>query len=360
MDAANHALARHLARTRPAVHLVGHRAAADLLSEPSVHFHHVPRPFGSHRLGEPLLRRSALRCQAQCEARTIANGGNVDAGDVAWVHYVHAAYSPGANGALNAARTSRNHRRHVADEHAALQRARLVVCNSRRTVEDVVRLVGIDRARARLVYYGTDEQRYSPVTAPMRAAARRVLDIAETRTVVLFAGALGDRRKGFDTAFDAWKQLNADNGWDALLLVAGTGAELPAWQRRAARELPPDAVRFLGYRHDIPELLAASDLLVHPARYEAYGLSVHEALCRGIPAIVSATAGVAERYPADLSSLLLGEVESAEALANRLRACREDRSLRERVLALSLELRRRTWEAMAAEIVGLAEDAVPA
>ena len=54
----------------------------------------------------------------------------------------------------------------------------------------------------------------------------------------------------------------------------------------------------------MPTVFAACDLLIHPARYEAYGLAVHEALCRGLPALVSATAGVAERYPEDLGQLL--------------------------------------------------------
>ena len=78
---------------------------------------------------------------------------------------------------------------------------------------------------------------------------------------------------------------------------SGTGAELPAWRQRAQAAGLGDRMRFLGFRSDVPEILAALDALVHPARYEAYGLSVHEALCRGVPAIVSASAGVAERIP---------------------------------------------------------------
>jgi glycosyltransferase involved in cell wall biosynthesis len=360
MDTANHALARHLARTSTDVHLVAHRAAGDLLAFPSIRFHRVPRPLGSHRLGEPLLRRAAGRWQRRLNARTIANGGNVDAGDVTWVHYVHAAFEPCAAGALNRARTSANHRRHVAQERRALQRARLVLCNSARTVEDVVMAVGVDRARTRLVYYGIDERRFSLVTAPARAAARGALGIADERPAVLFVGALGDRRKGFDTLFDAWEDLHGRPAWDGLLLVAGAGAELSAWRRRAAERLPAGSVRFLGYRDDMPDLLAACDLLVHPARYEAYGLAVHEALCRGVPAIVSASAGVAERYPADLSGLLLQDVESAEELSARLLAWRDDRSVRDRVGAFAAELRRRTWDDMAADIVRRAEECAPA
>lgn len=360
MDTANHALARHLGRTSRAVHLVAHRASADLLALPSVSLHRVIRPLGSHRLGEPLLRRAAAGWQRRLNARTIANGGNVDAGDVTWVHYVHAAFEPRAAGALNVARVAANHRRYAAEERRALQRARLVICNSARTAEDVVRSVGVDRARTRIVYYGIDERRYSSVTAAARAAARRALEIADERPVVLFAGALGDRRKGFDTLFETWESLQGSPGWPALLLVAGSGAELPQWRARAGARLPAESVRFLGYRDDMPDLLAACDVLVHPARYEAYGLAVHEALCRGIPAIVSASAGVAERYPAELAGLLLQDADSATELSARLRAWRDDGSVRERVGAFAADLRTRTWDDMAADIVRLVEECLPA
>ncbi|MDK2408772.1 glycosyltransferase [Aphanizomenon sp. PH219] len=54
-------------------------------------------------------------------------------------------------------------------------------------------------------------------------------------------------------------------------------------------------INFLGFRADVPNLLRAADCLVAPTRYEAYDLGVHEALCCGLPAIVSADAGVDER-----------------------------------------------------------------
>ena len=59
------------------------------------------------------------------------------------------------------------------------------------------------------------------------------------------------------------------------------------------------AAKFL-WSADVPNLLRAADCLVAPTRYEAYGLGVHEALCCGLPGIVSADAGVAERYSPEL------------------------------------------------------------
>lgn len=119
-----------------------------------------------------------------------------------------------------------------------------------------------------------------------------------------------------------------------------------------------ERIRFLGFRDDVPTVLAASDAMVHPARYEAYGLGVHEALCRGLPAIVSADAGVAERYPNELQSLLIEDPNDSAELAERLRSWRRDI---EQILALvspvSTALRSHTWDEMAAQILRIIKTA---
>ena len=74
----------------------------------------------------------------------------------------------------------------------------------------------------------------------------------------------------------------------------------------------------LGHTDRVHDVLAASDLLVSPVRYEPYGLNVQEALCCGIPAMVSATAGVAERYTADLRDLLIPEPTDVDGLVARM------------------------------------------
>jgi glycosyltransferase involved in cell wall biosynthesis len=356
MDAANHALAAFLARRADTeVHLVGHSISADLATAPRVRVHHVPRPFGSHRLGQPFLRSAAGRLQQRLHpARALANGGNADLGDVNWVHYVHAAYQPrSTRRRVMSAVTRRHNLRH---ETASLDRARLVICNSHRTADDIARFSGIDPGRLRVIYYGIDPIRFTPIGADERAHARQRLSLAERRRIALFVGALGDRRKNFDTLFDAWRTLCRSTDWDVDLLVAGAGAELSTWKARAASQLP-GRIEFLGYQADVALLLAAGDVLIHPARYEPYGLAVHEALSRGIPAFVSESAGVAERYTDDLRSLLLTEPESAEALCTALRRWRSDMPLfTRRTSACAESLRTRTWDDMAGDIVSAIED----
>jgi glycosyltransferase involved in cell wall biosynthesis len=350
MDRANHALAVHLGR-QGRLHLVAHRVWPDLAASDAVAFHRVPRPFGSHLLGAPLLASQAERRARGFVGRVIANGGNADAGDVTWVHYVHAAHAPHF-GALTARVRGRfAHRYYLARERRALQHSRLVICNSRRTAADVSDRIGVPPDRTRVIYYGSDPTAFPPVGATDRSAARAELGWPADRPVVLFVGALGDRRKGFDRLFDAWRQLCGDSSWDADLAVAGSGRESAAWQRRARDMRLASRIRFLGFREDIARVLAASDLLVHPARYEAYGLGIHEAICRGLPAIVSASAGIAERYPAELSDLLIRNVEDSTEIADRIHRWRWDvDAAASRVRGLSETLRARTWRDMCVEI----------
>jgi glycosyltransferase involved in cell wall biosynthesis len=362
MDAANHALACRLAE-REDVHLVAHRIWPDLAALPRVRFHAVPRPFGRHALGAPLLARAGRRLWRELApqgARLVVNGGNCPLPGANWVHYLHAAYTPPVAGSLaRRAFAARTRRRDRADEHEALHQARLVICNSRRTRDDVVARSGVDPSRTRVIYYGSDPDRFALAAAPEREAARRLVEAAEGRRLAGFIGALGDRRKAFDTVFRAWTTLCADARWDVDLLVIGTGAELPDWQRRAQAAGLDGRLRFLGFRRDVPRLLAALDVLVHPARYEAYGLSVHEAWCRGVPALVSARAGVAERYPPELDGLLIRDPDDAGELVRRLQCWRAGADGFARAAErLSAMLLARTWNTMADEIIACVERAL--
>lgn len=361
MDVANYWLASYLADQGHPIHLVTHRAAEDLAGHPNVVVHHAPKPAGSYLLGEPFLdwigHYWALRVAAQ-GGRVVVNGGNCEWADINWVHYVHAAFSPQQAGSWPRRMKSRvAHQRFLRKEARALRRARVVISNSERTRQDILEHVGIPADRLHTVYYGIDATQFKPLTQRERSAARAELGWAEERPVVAFIGALGDRRKGFDTAFEAWRLLCKDPHWDADLVVVGTGAELPRWKSLAAHAGLESRIQFLGFRTDVPAVLGATDALIAPTRYEAYGLGVQEALCCGLPAFVTRTAGVAERYPAELQELLIMDPNDPHELARRLEAWRSCAvHYRDAVAVLSRELRTYSWRHMAATIAALGED----
>jgi glycosyltransferase involved in cell wall biosynthesis len=358
MDAANHALASYLARSGRQTHLVAHRVDPELAALPGVRVHAVPRPLGSHLLGFPLLERAARRTARSLPgAVALANGGNF-AGRATWLHYVHAAYAPEIAGRpLRRLAGAAARRLALRDERAVAARAETVIANSALTARHAVELLGADPARVHTVYYGADAERFRPPSAEEQSDARRALGVAGGAPALAFVGALGDRRKGFDTLFRALASLAAvEPGWDATLLVAGAGGELEEWKRRAGAAGLGGRIRFLGFEPDVRRVLWAADALVAPTRYEAYGLAVQEALCTGIPAVVSRAAGVAERIPAPLDALLLDDPDDAGALSGRLLAWREGTGrFRAAAGELSVALRAWTWDHMAARLVDIVE-----
>lgn len=356
-DAANWHLARHLARSGP-VELVAHRVDDELAALPNVTVTRVAKPWNRIILGQPLLRRTAearARIVLAAGGRAVANGDNAAIPDINWVHYVHSAFKPRIAGSwLRRAKTHWYQRHHARREREAFRIARVILCNSRLSARHVVELCGADPARTKVVYLGGDPERLKAITPDVHRAAR-IRFGWDDRPWAVYVGSLGDRRKGFDTLYAAWRELCRDPRWDANLAVVGRGAELEAWKQRRTADGLEERMHFLGFRTDVPEVLAACDVIVHPARYEAYGLGVHEAICRGLPAIVTAQCGVAEVFDDSLAELTLPDPENADELAARLRHWRANLdSYRTRVRPLADRLRARSWDRVAEDFVAAA------
>ena len=289
-DAANFALADYLARESRNVDLVGYRFDASLPARSNVTLHRVPKLANSYTLSAPLLSATALRTYRslrQSQAVLIANGGNCRSPSANWVHYVHAAYRARSAVPLQRVRQTLTHGLNLRNERVALHAARVIIANSERTRRDVIDRIGVDADRVKTIYYGVDPDRFRVASEEEKRAAAESLGWKLDRFRVAFIGALGDRRKGFDVLFDAWCTLSKTSGWDGQLVVVGAGAEVDLWRARASEKGLGESILILGFRKDVPQILSACDALVAPTRYEAYGLGVHEALCSGLPAIVS-------------------------------------------------------------------------
>jgi glycosyltransferase involved in cell wall biosynthesis len=361
MDWANYELAWHLAEEVGAeVHLVSFYVAPPLVEHPRVTWHQVTKPLGMYTLADPFLARAGRRVAQQLTkrgARVVVNGGNCLWPDVNWIHAVHAAWSTRHAHAPLAFRLRAGLMKRVAlrAERRSLETARIVITNSLSARQQVIDHIGLAPERVHTVYYGNDAERFHPFTEIERADARQRLGWEAGRPVVVFIGTLGhDRNKGFDVLFRAWEQLCSDPEWDADLVALGAGAEVELWRRRAVEKNLSERVRLMGFTKQVRDVLAAADALVSPTHYDAYGLGVQEALCCGLPAFVTRVAGVAERYPCELSDLLLDDPPQAEDLVSRLRRWRADMtSYRQRVARFGELLRQRTWTDMSREIVEL-------
>lgn len=136
-----------------------------------------------------------------------------------------------------------------------------IICISGDEFNEAVR-AGIPADRLSLVHNGISKSRPSP--QPIAA------EWTSTKTKVLFIGRL-DRQKGFDLLIEAARSL------EDVLDVRIVGASVVSkFEDRAV----PSNVSLLGWldRQDIETQLVASDLVVIPSRWEAFGLVALEAM----------------------------------------------------------------------------------
>jgi glycosyltransferase involved in cell wall biosynthesis len=89
------------------------------------------------------------------------------------------------------------------------------------------------------------------------------------------------------------------------LLVIGDGPERSACEALAGQLGLRGYVRFLGQRDDVPQLLAAADILVAPSRSEGLCLAAIEALAAGKPVVGFAVGGLVEVIRDRVNGLLV-------------------------------------------------------
>jgi len=130
-----------------------------------------------------------------------------------------------------------------------------------------------------------------PDAARLRVQARQALRCSDEELILLQVGS-AFRTKGVDRSLLAMAALPESLRQKVRLLVAGRGDALPM-ERLAGRLGIASQVSFLGARDDVPQLLLAADLLLHPARTENTGTVLLEAMAAGLPVLTTANCGYA-------------------------------------------------------------------
>ncbi len=135
-----------------------------------------------------------------------------------------------------------------------------------------------------------------------REVTRQELGIGKDEKALFMIGS-AFYAKGADRAIAALASLPDRISSETRLFIVGSNDET-YFRNLAKRCGVDDRVVFLGPRHDVPHLLAAADLLIHPARSEAAGVVLLEALCCGTPVLCSGNCGYAN-YVDDAGSVVL-------------------------------------------------------
>ncbi len=151
----------------------------------------------------------------------------------------------------------------------------------------------IDPTRVETIYNGVELENFHPrhrdrYGPPLRERLR----IPSDTPVILNVG--NDwRRKGVGPLIEALPRLHGTPE-APVLLIAGHDNHPEQYEQLAVQLGVRDRVHFLGPVREIRESFAAADLFVFPSRYDVFGNVGLEALASGVPALLSARAGVSE------------------------------------------------------------------
>ncbi|MBX6330718.1 MAG: glycosyltransferase [Gemmatimonadaceae bacterium] len=169
-----------------------------------------------------------------------------------------------------------------------------------------------------------------PFRAGERAPLRRALAVRDDDLLLVAVGNLYPV-KGHAVLLRALATLHrehADLRW--RLAIAGRGEEESALRAAAEREGIADRVHLLGYRGDVPDILAAADAFVMPSLSEGLPLALVEAMSASLPIVASDVGGIPEAVTRDVEALLAPPGDPV-ALAAALARVLGDASLRARL-----------------------------
>lgn len=136
--------------------------------------------------------------------------------------------------------------------------------------------------------------------------------------------------KAHDILIRAFALLAAE-GRPCFLILAGDGSEKGKLEELAqSLKLGPDRIKFLGFRKDVPRVLASVDAYALASRSEALGTSILEALAMGLPVVASNVGGIPDSVRHEDSGLLF-ESENPASMAAAMRRIMDDAALRARL-----------------------------
>lgn len=192
-----------------------------------------------------------------------------------------------------------------------LRRAEAIVALWPAAADSLMNRYGVPADRITVIPTGVPAERFPPVDAHRREAARAALGVTGAAPVAACLAWL-DRAKGVHVAINAVAQVP-----ELTLLIAGNGPERPALERLAAG-VAPGRVRFLGSVDSSVSVLSAIDLFVLPSMSEGLPAVLIEAGLIGVPVVATDVGAVREVIRDDATGVVVAR-DDAPALAAGLR-----------------------------------------
>jgi len=134
-----------------------------------------------------------------------------------------------------------------------------------------------------VIYNGIDLHKFKPTVN--KTAAKKNTGLDDYQPIIGYVAKMRPERN-HRLLIEAFANIQKTYP-TALLVLAGDGPARPDLEKLAANLNIKNQIKFLGNRHDIPNILSCLDIFVSPSAYEGMSVSILEAMACGVPVIAS-------------------------------------------------------------------------
>lgn len=205
--------------------------------------------------------------------------------------------------------------------HSAVQK---IVCVSKEIMRITAEGVN-DLSKLTTVYSGIDLSKFSKRSGKLRAE----LGIADEVFLIGNTSALADH-KDYITFIDAAAKALLKDPTLTFLIIGKGPKEDEISSHLRLKELG-DSVRMIGFRNDIPEVLADLDLFMITSKTEGLGTSIIDAFAAGVPVLATDAGGIPELVE-DGKTGLICEVGDKICLSENVLKLKSDDVLRNQLI----------------------------
>ncbi|GAB4282152.1 MAG: glycosyltransferase family 4 protein [Candidatus Rifleibacteriota bacterium] len=197
---------------------------------------------------------------------------------------------------------------------------------------------GVKKSRIKVVYSATDTDRFNP---DLDHELSGNWPLKKDQPAVLLVGNF-NRNKGHQVLISAFNSISKE--WPELnLILAGHNTDCDELKKLAQSGPASERIHLLGFRNDIPALMARSSITVNASFQEGFSGTIRESLSMGVPVIASnipANVEMSRKVP-----ITLFECGNSQDLARKILEFKTSFDNKE----IKESLRRKTIEAFSVE-----------
>ncbi|MFP6691972.1 MAG: glycosyltransferase, partial [Pirellulales bacterium] len=221
-------------------------------------------------------------------------------------------------------------------ERKLTRRVSNYICVSQAVAAYSARVGKLPAEKLAVISNGVDIDRFQRA----RPIDLRELRVSQDRKVLTYVGRL-DQQKRVERLVRMFTDI-ADAIPEYDLILVGDGPQRSELVSQAGRSRFADRIHFVGFRNDVPEILAASDMLLLASQWEGMPNVLLEAMAAGVPLVTFNVEGTEELLDGIAATQFVeandDEAEAIRRFGDRVVQFARDQNLANRIAQSNIEI----------------------